>query len=231
MRNEVLVLALLGAAGVACSSGGSSTPGTGGTGGRSGSAGGAGTGSAGTTGTAGNAGAGTTGTAGNTGSGGAGGGFANPGVCGERGMAVVSTTDYQGWAEFYIIGDSGLGVDVCTVHYDVKRVADAPAGCVDPVTGAACAWEHLVAFSNPMVTTNTNGACDASDSQPPLDAAGRAQIATMMVGRGFSHAAAHGDSLMKYNGTTWTVIGHSSWDQTSGNFGYDIRTGNCNYGP
>jgi len=36
---------------------------------------------------------------------------------------------------------------------------------------------------------------------------------------------------MKYNGTAWTVVGHSSWDQTSGNFGYDIRTGNCNYGP
>jgi hypothetical protein len=227
-RNEVLLLGLLGGAlaGVACSSGGSST--TGGAG-RSGSGGGA----AGTGGTSATGGAGTTGTAGDTGSagaGGAGGGFANPGVCGERGMAVVSTTDYQGWAEFYIIGDSGLGVDVCTIRYDVKRVGDAPAGCVDPVSGAACAWEHLVAFSNPMVTTNTGGACDASDSQPPLDAAGRAQIATMMVGRGFSHAAAHGDSLMKYDGTKWTVVGHSSWDQTSGNFGYDIRTGNCNYG-
>jgi hypothetical protein len=224
MRNAVLAFGLLGVAvaGAACSSGGSSTPGAGG-------AGGAGT--AGNTGSAGNTGAaGSTGTAGTTGSAGTSGGFVNPGVCGERGMAVVSTTDYQGWAEFYIIGDSGLGVDVCTIRYDVKRVGDAPAGCVDPVSGAACAWEHLVAFSNPMVTTNTGGACDASDSQPPLDAAGRAQIATMMVGRGFSHAAAHGDSLMKYDGTKWTVVGHSSWDQTSGNFGYDIRTGNCNYG-
>ena len=145
-------------------------------------------------------------------------------------MATVSTTDYNGWAEFYIIGDSGLGTDVCTVHFDVKRTGDAPAGCMDPVSGAACLWEHLVAFSNPTVTNNTGGACDASDSQPQLDAAGIARITGSTSGRGFSMAAAHGDSLMKYDGTKWTVVGHSTWSQTTGTFGYDVRTGNCNYG-
>jgi hypothetical protein len=110
------------------------------------------------------------------------------------------------------------------VHYDVKRTGAAPANCMDPTTSTACTWSHQVTFSNPTVVTNVNGACDASDSVPQLDAAGRAQISGMMVGRGFSRVAGHGDSLMKYDGTKWTVVGHASWDMTSGSLGYDIRT-------
>jgi len=205
---------------VACSSNDSSPSGTGGSGGATGTAG-----KGGTTGTA-----GTTGSAGTTGTGGTGGGFLNPGVCGERGMATATTTAYDGTAEFYIIGDQGLGDDVCVVQYDVKRTGAAPANCMDPTTSTACTWSHQVTFSNPTIVTNVNGACDASDSVPPLDAGGRAQISGMMVGRGFSRVAGHGDSLMKYDGTKWTVVGHASWDMTSGSLGYDIRTGNCNYG-
>jgi len=204
------------AAAVGCSSGGSLPSGTAGTGG--GAGGGAGTGAGGTT--------------GGTSSGGTGGGgaFINAGVCGERGMATATTTAYDGTAEFYIIGEAGLGVDVCVVRYDVKRKSAAPAGCADPTTGTACSWSHTVTFSNPTVVTNEGGACDASDSVPALDAAGRASINGSSVGRGFSGVAGHGDSLMKYEGSTWTVVGHASWNETSGSLGYDIRTGNCNYG-
>jgi hypothetical protein len=199
----------------ACSSGGSSNTGA------------AGSGGAGATG--GSAGAGGTGRGG--GSAGSGGGaFVNAGACGERGMATANAAGYDGTAEFYIIGDAGLGTDVCVVSFDVKRSAAAPAGCMDPTTSAACAWAHTVAFSNPTIVTNIGGACDASDSVPPLDAAGRAQIAAATVGRGFSKVAGHGDSLMKYDGSKWTVVGHASWDEASSQFGYDIRTGNCNYG-
>ena len=206
------------AAAVGCSSGGSLPSGTAGTGGSAGSGGGAGTGAGGTT--------------GGTSSGGTGGGgaFINAGVCGERRMATATTTAYDGTAEFYIIGEAGLGVDVCVVRYDVKRKSAAPAGCADPTTGTACSWSHTVTFSNPTVVTNEGGACDASDSVPALDAAGRASINGSSVGRGFSGVAGHGDSLMKYEGSTWTVVGHASWNETSGSLGYDIRTGNCNYG-
>jgi len=211
-----LIAVLAGAVG--CSSGGSLPSGTAGTGGSAGSGGGAGTGAGGTT--------------GGTSSGGTGGGgaFINAGVCGERGMATATTTAYDGTAEFYIIGEAGLGVDVCVVRYDVKRKSAAPAGCADPTTGTACSWSHTVTFSNPTVVTNEGGACDASDSVPALDAAGRASINGSSVGRGFSGVAGHGDSLMKYEGSTWTVVGHASWNETSGSLGYDIRTGNCNYG-
>jgi len=225
----LLVGVLAGAVG--CSSGGSSPGGKGGGGGGAsgGTAGGGSAGSgAGGTATGGTS-AGGTG-AGGTGGGGMGGGFLNAGACGERGMGTVSTTDYNGTSEFYIISDAGLGVDVCVVRFDVKRTGAAPAGCVDPTTGAACSWSHLVQFSNPTVTTNTNGACDASDSVPQLDAAGIAQINGSSVGRGFSKIAAHGDSLMKYDGSKWTVVGRASWDETASTFGYNILTGACNYG-
>ena len=208
----------------ACSSGGSTPTGTGGSGGTGGGA--AGTSAGGSAGTSSGGGTGGTAAGGTTGAG----GFLNAGVCGERGMGTANTTTYDGTAEFYIIGEAGLGVDVCVVRYDVKRTGAAPANCADPTTMAACAWSHQVMFSNPMVITNTDGACDASDSVPPLDAAGRAAINGMSIGRGFSRVAGHGDSLMKYDSNKWTVVGRASWNETSGSLGYDIRTGNCNYG-
>ena len=216
----IVVGVLAGACG--CSSGNSSG-GTGG-GGGAGATGGSGTAGSGT------AGSGAGGTSAGTGGGAGTGGFLNPGACGERGMATANTTTYDGTAEFYIIGDAGLGSDVCVVRFDVNRTGAAPAGCMDPTTSAACSWSHLVTFSNPTVVTNEGGACDASDSVPPLDAAGIAQISGSSQGRGFSKVAAHGDSLMRYDGTKWTVVGHASWNETSGSLGYDIRTGNCNYG-
>jgi hypothetical protein len=44
--------------------------------------------------------------------------------------------------------------------------------------------------------------------------------------------AGHGDELMKYDEATkkWVGIGRASWDAASGDLGYDIRTGTCNYG-
>ena len=216
-RAQRIALASWLAAGLAACSSSGGTP-VGGTGGSNG-VGGASVGS-----TGGHGGGGAAGT------GGAGGGFANAAVCGERGMAVVNTGAYDGTAEYYIIGDAGLGSDVCVVRFDVKRAGDAPAGCADPTTTVPCSWSHLVTFSNPTVTTNVGGACDANDTQLPLDAAGRARANGSMVGRGFSRAAGHGDSLMKYDGSKWTVVGHASWNETSGNLGYDIRVGNCQYG-
>ena len=213
-RACVLIAVVAGAA--ACSSGGSST-GTGGGGGTSGAGGGS-------------AGTGTAGTSAGGGAGTSGGGFVNPASCGERGMATANTTTYDGTSEFYIIGDSGLGDEVCTIRFDVKRTGAAPANCMDPTTSAACSWAHQVTFSNPTVVTNTNGACDASDSVPQLNAAGIAKINNSMIGRGFSRVAGHGDSLMKYDGTKWTVVGHSSWSETTNLFDYNVITGACNYG-
>lgn len=204
-----LLLAL--ASGLACSSGGSSVTGTGG---------------AGAAGTGGNAAGGSAGSGPGGGSGGMGGGFLNAASCGQRGNATANATAYDGTEDFFIIGEAGLGSDVCVVRFDVKRVAAAPAGC----TG--CNWSHLVELSNPTVMTNAGGACDASDSDPPLDAAGRARLTGSRVGRGFSKTTGHGDELMKYDGVKqmWTGVGRANWDEPAIALGYNIVTGNCSYG-
>jgi len=200
--------------GAACSSGDSSPTGTGGGGGATGGSGGSGSG-------------GTTGTGGSGGSsGGTSGGLLNAGQCGERGTATVNATTYNGSLEYFIIGDGGLGADVCVVKFDVARVGAAPAGC----TG--CNWSHLVELSNPTVVTNVNGACDANDGVPAIDAAGRTRLTGSRSARGFSHTTGHGDALMKYDDAkmTWDGVGRANWDEAASALGYNISTGNCMYG-
>ena len=212
-----LFISLAAAGGVACSDGGSSPTGTGGSGGSAGtgSGGNAGTGSG-----------GTTGSAGSGGSSGTSGGFLNAATCGERGMATVNATSYMGYAEFFIIGEAGLGTDVCAVRFDVNRVGAAPAGCTD------CNWSHQVQFTNPTVTTNVDGACDANDAIPAIDAAGRAALTGSKSSRGFSKITGHGDALMKYDDMMkmWIEVGRGNWDQPTSSLGYNITTGNCSYG-
>jgi hypothetical protein len=219
IRNALVTIGVVlsAVAGGACSSSGSSP---GGTGGATGSGGAAGSGGATAKGSGGQS-------AGAGGHGGGGVTYVNAAVCGERGMAKATTTTYAGTAQFYIIGNAGLDADdACTVQFDVKRVDAAPTGCTD------CSWTHLVEYSNPMVMHNTGGACDASDSVPALDAAGQTQLTGSRIGRGFSLLAGHGDQIMKYDEVMkkWNAVGRSSWNGTSTDFGYDIRTGACNYG-
>jgi len=212
-----LFISLAAAGGVACSDGGSSPTGTGGSGGSAGtgSGGNAGTGSG-----------GTTGSAGSGGSSGTSGGFLNAATCGERGMATVNATSYSGYAEFFIIGEAGLGTDVCAIRFNVARVGAAPAGCTN------CNWSHQVQFTNPTVMTNVDGACDANDAIPAIDAAGRAALTGSKSSRGFSKITGHGDELMKYDDATqmWIGVGRGNWDEPTNMLGYNITTGNCSYG-
>jgi hypothetical protein len=105
-------------------------------------------------------------------------------------------------------------------------VGAAPAGCTD------CNWSHQVQFSNPTVTTNVDGACDANDAIPAIDAAGRAALTGSKSSRGFSKITGHGDALMKYDDMMkmWIEVGRGNWDQPTSSLGYNITTGNCSYG-
>ena len=215
-----LLIAVVSAA--ACSSGGSLPTGTGGRGGAAGS------------GAGGNA--GTTGTAGTTGAGGSSGPFVNAGQCGERGSAMVNATTYDGYAEFFVVGEAGLGSDVCTVRFTAKRVPNAspPAGC------PSCNWAHLVELTNPTVMVNEGGACDANDGVPAIDAAGRfagdsgdgIQLTGNRSGRGFSLTSGHGDALLKYSDAMkmWIGVGRANWDEGASSLSYNISNGNCMYG-
>lgn len=211
------LLAVIAAGASAACSTTASTPSDGGSG--TGGAGGGGS-----SGTGGSSGSG--GSSGATGAGGAGGsGFTKTGVCAQRGTATADASSYDGTEEFALIGDEGLGADVCVVRYDVKRVAAAPAGCT------VCLWTHLVEYSNPTVVTDVNGAC--ANSELALTTAKIAAMSMTRVGIGFAKDlnGAHGSARMRYFDAMakWDVYGNASWDEAAKAFTYDYRTGICAY--
>ena len=63
-------------------------------------------------------------------------------VCGQRGRAMATATSFDGYEEFFLTGDSGMGDDLCVVKFELKRVGAAPAGCT------ACQWTHLLEYGN-----------------------------------------------------------------------------------
>ena len=52
-----------------------------------------------------------------------------------------------------MIGDAGLGIDICGVRFDVKRRGGA-GRLRGPDEQRRCSWTHTVEYSNPTVVTN-----------------------------------------------------------------------------
>ena len=159
---------------------------------------------------------------GNSGSGGS--AATNVGVCGQRGESTVSKTEFEGWEEYYLLGDEGFGDEVCVVRIDVTRVGDAAAGCSD------CAWTHLVEFTNPKVITDTDGACAKSDLG--FDAEKLAAIDGTRAGYGYVFEyMGHNDVLMKNEpgSAEWKAYGNAVWNETTDEFHFDSRNGFCDY--
>jgi len=233
VRRNAVMAGLLGvgvlvaaSAGAGCSSGGGGGSGGGGATGSAGSSG-----SAGTTGAAGSGGTttciGGTPTAGTTGGVGTGGsGFTTVGVCGQRGEATATATTFDGWEEFFMLSDEGLGDAVCVVRFDLKRVGPAPCGSC-----TVCTWTHQVEYSNPRVMTDTGGVCANSDLA--LTTAKINSIVGTRLSIGFARelGGAHGSARMKWFDAQqkWDVFGNATWDTTTNLFRYDYRDGFCNY--
>ena len=153
--------------------------------------------------------------------------FPNVGVCGQRGKATADAASFDGYEERYIIGEQGFGSYICVVHFDLKRIGDAPPGCTE------CTWTHLLEYGNPSVTTDTDGVCALSDLG--LDTAAIAKIVGTRVAIGFAAhlGGAHGSARMRYfdDKQLWDVTGNANWSETTKAFSYDYREGYCNYGP
>jgi hypothetical protein len=152
--------------------------------------------------------------------------WANEGVCGQRGVeSVVSASSFEGYEEFYLINDRGIGMDVCVVRFSVNRVGEAPAGCTD------CAWSHRVAYSNPEVLTDVDGVC--STSELGMTAAKIAELDGSELSYGYvDEYAGHVSVLLKYEeaSTTWEPNGNASWNAESGMFRFNKRSGSyCGY--
>lgn len=159
----------------------------------------------------------------------AGGASSQVGVCGQRGKSTVSATTFEGFEEFYLISEEGLGEDICVVRFDVTRVGDGPAGCVDG-EGAPCAWSHLIQLSNPSVVTDEGGVC--ANSELALDEAAIAEIDGSEAAYGFvSEYAGHNSVLLKQDASSedWGPYGNATWDEETEAFRFDHRDGFCNY--
>jgi hypothetical protein len=150
--------------------------------------------------------------------------FDSVGVCGERGQSNVDTTSYEGYVEYYIIGDEGFGVDICVVRFDVHRVGDAPDGCDE------CLWTHLVRYENPEVLLDEGGVC--ANSELGLDDERIEELTGTEVAIGYVFEyAGHNSVLMTYDPEAegWVPNGNASWDEESGMSRFDQRNGFCDY--
>ena len=153
-------------------------------------------------------------------------GFTTVGVCGQRGEATATATTFDGWEEFFMLSDEGLGAAVCVVRFDLKRVGAAPCGgCTE------CTWTQQVEYSNPRVMTDTGGVCANSDLA--LTTAKINSIVGTRLSIGFARelGGAHGSARMKWFDAQqkWDVFGNATWDTTTNLFRYDYRDGFCNY--
>ena len=168
---------------------------------------------------------GTGGSAG-SGAGGSASPWANLGVCGIRGESpAVSASSYEGFEEYYMIGDDGFGSDICVVRFAVTRVGEAPAGCTD------CAWSHRVAYSNPEVLTDVDGVCAMSELGMTAAKIAELDGTESSYGYVFEYAG-HVSVLLKYDEatTTWEPNGNASWNEDTGMLRFNKRNGSyCGY--
>jgi hypothetical protein len=159
-------------------------------------------------------------------------GFTELGVCGQRGRSTVNRTDtFEGYEEFYIIGEEGFGDDICVVRFDIVRVGAAPEGC-DQFAGAQdeCLWTHLVGYRNPSIELDENGVC--ANSELGLDAEAIAEIEGSEVAYGFvSEYQGHNSVLLERNAQSgqWIPAGNATWDEETSAFRFDARDGVCAY--
>jgi hypothetical protein len=188
------------------------------------STGGSGTGGSGTGGSGAPGGSGGALSGGGTSGAGGGSAFTDSGVCGARGESPVNADSFEGYEEFYLIGDDGFGQDICVVRFDVARVGEAPAGCED------CVWTHRVEYRNPQILTDVDGVC--ASSELGMDDARIEEIDGSQTAYGFvNEYSGHVSVLMKYDEmtSTWGPNGNANWSEETGELRFDRRDGICGY--
>jgi hypothetical protein len=213
----------------ATGAGGSGTGGSGTGGTASGGSGAGGSGGRSTAGTGGAGGADGAGDAGGAGDAEAGSGsteFSEVGVCGHRGEATVTATEFSGFEEYFLIGEEGFGSDICVVRFDVTRAGDPPDACPD------CEWSHAVKLENARVVLDTNGVC--ANSQLGFDAEMIASLEGSEPAYGYvDEYAGHVSVLMKYDEERelWDAFGTATYDPDESTLKFERRNGFCNYRP
>jgi hypothetical protein len=151
-------------------------------------------------------------------------GFAEVGVCGHRGESTVSDSEFEGFEEYFLIGEEGFGDDICIVRFDVTRVGEAPAGCTD------CVWSHLVELGNPTTELDENGVC--AKSELAFDAERIAELDGSQIAYGFVREfAGHNSVVLSYDDAlgSWEPFGNATYDAAIERLKFERRNGNCGY--
>jgi hypothetical protein len=151
-------------------------------------------------------------------------GFEEVGVCGHRGESNVDDGEFEGYEEYFLIGEEGFGDDLCVVRFEVTRVGDAPPDCPD------CLWSHLVELGNPSTELDTDGVC--AKSELGFDAARIAELDGTRIAYGFvPEFAGHVSVVMKYDDArgAWDAFGSASYDEANSTLKFERRNGICGY--
>lgn len=148
----------------------------------------------------------------------------NTGLCGFSGEATAGPSEYAGTQDVYLVGDSGMGKDLCRVRFDLALVGEPAKPCSE------CEWSVLVEVSSAAVITDVDGVCAASDlalDQAAIDA----WIGKRLAYGYIPEFTGHESVLMSYDDMLgdWEAITFASWDPGTKAFSYDKRDGFCIY--
>ena len=144
---------------------------------------------------------------------------------GSEGLLVrVGTLVYDGSAitgeeRLTLIGDSGYGAAVCTLHYSVASTA-ARNDC----TG--CIWAFDVVYSAASVEID-DGACLAATS---YDAANIADLDGVTGTRGYNpDYVGHAEVVMSQVDGAWAAVTYGDYDPATGTLTYEWEDGFVGY--
>lgn len=146
------------------------------------------------------------------------------GVCGTSGEGTVMSGDFSGFEDVYLIGDEGLGDDVCRIRFTLTTVG-APVTSCD-----TCEFAFVLERGAPSVVVDADGAC--ANSALDMGAAGIEAMIGTTVSYGYvSEYVGHSNVLMLLDDATdtWQAVAFASYDDTTGAFLYDRRDGFCGY--
>ena len=146
------------------------------------------------------------------------------GVCGMSGEGTVTVEGFTGFEEVYLIGDEGLGDDLCRIRSPLTAVGSPTTSC------DACEFAFVFERGVSSVVVDIDDAC--ASSALSMDVAGIEGMIGTTVSYGFaSEYVGHSSVLMLLDDTTdtWQAVAFASYNDTTGAFGYDRRDGFCGY--
>jgi len=166
------------------------------------------------------------------GSGGSAAGFFNTGLCAFAGEGVWEDGSYSGTHDLMLVGDLGVGEDLCVVRFEANTTSEPEVDCVVTSSGmqVPCSFGTVVELTNPTVVTDVDGVC--GNSERALDEDGIAALVGERFGMGFAvESTGHGNILVRLDETmmTWTEWAGATFEPETGDLEYRQSDGVCDY--